>query len=272
MTWWISLRGTGKLPVLFVVALFILFTVIKDGNSKKNGDEEGGEKSSLPDLREPLEDELLPGYLMKAPQRLFCFILSLWTGVSYGLTVLMEKGFLSVKKEERKEKKQVLLKAGHNALILFLVVITLILGGKRIIAGEFYNKAENTLHIRTKYVIAMDALLSLGKDESVIEVIAPPEITPYLKPYSSKFMPFYEYGRNGDNSGLSENERSVYGEFQTSVPDIKRITDIGHEEGIEYILMDTGNYYPEFKASEFGYELLASIDTWEIYRLAADSD
>ena len=47
---------------------------------------------------------------------------------------------------------------------------------------------------------------------------------------------------------------------------MKKITDAAKKEGIEYIVTDTGKYYPEFKPSEFGYELVGEAGTFEIYR------
>ena len=218
-------RGTGKLLVLFLAALLILYRVNRATSGKYS-----------PAL----------------------FILSIWTGIAYAFSLLTSFVGISVWKFKFNYIKSV--------IVVALLAIAVMLSGTRVISGDFFEPAENTLHIKTKYVMVMDRLLDLGEDESVISVIAYPGIAPYLKPYSAKFLPLYEYPKDGDVSELPEGARIVYNEFLTSVPDMKPVTDVGHKEDYEYILIDAGRYYPELKASEFGYELLDVVEDVEIYR------
>ena len=232
-------RGTGKLPVLFAVALLILY--------RKKGESVSRYHPAV-------------------------FLLSLWTGIAYAFA-----GVLSALREKVKpEQKEDAVKGNKyrsifNFVVIFLCVIAVMLSGKRIFSEEFYTRAENTLHIRTSYVYVMDQVLAAAGDENVIRIIAPPNISPYLRPYSSRFLPVYDYPKNGDASLLSENARIIYNQFSTSVPDMRRIANAGKAEGCSYLLLDTGKYYPEFKPTEFGFELLNTADNWEIYRLSEDA-
>ncbi len=235
-------RGTGKLPVLFLAALLIIYGLNRI--SRRNPSTPETAQSGREKRRE-------------YPPALF--LLSPLTGISYAFTLLREYA-----DKENGEKKIRLLK---SLAVSGLMVIIIILSGTRVISASFFGPAENTLHIRTEYVMVMDKLLELGQEDSVISVIAYPALSPYLNAYSSKFMPLYEHPEREDASDLGEGARIVYNQFSTSVPDMKQITDIGRREGYEYIVTDAGLFYPELKASEFGYELVATVGENEIYRI-----
>ena len=122
---------------------------------------------------------------LKGRKHIFAFILSVPTGIAYALTLLTAEGAYTPGNDRAGAKKGFAV----SLAAFSLAVIAIALSGGRVISSDFYGPAGNTLHIRTAYVFVCDSLLSLGEDESVIEVIAPPGLSPYLKPYSSKFMP-----------------------------------------------------------------------------------
>ena len=237
------LFGTGKIAVLFLAALLIIYGLNRI--SRRNPSTPETAQSGCEKRRE-------------YPPALF--LLSPLTGISYAFTLFREFA-----DKESGGKKSRLLK---SLAVSGLMVIAVFLSGSRVISASFFGPAENTLHIKTEYVMVMDKLLELGQEESVISVIAYPALSPYLKVYSSKFMPLYEHPEEEDASDLTESARIVYNQFSTAVPDMKQITDIGRREGYKYIVTDTGRYYPELKASEFGYDLVASAGEIEIYQIA----
>ncbi len=249
-----SFRGTGKLFVLFAAAVLIIILIRK---------------------------KVSPAGMGPA-----VFLLSLRTGIAYAFTLLLRAAEqlrnrtgtdngaklpepLTEKSQGGKKTARVY-RILFNTILIGLITVAIILSGKRVIAGEFFEPAENTLHLKTRHVMVMDRLLELAGDESVISVIATPQIAPYLRQYSSRFMPLFDYPENGDVQKLKEGARIVYSEYSTSVPRMDRITDIGHKEDYRYLLVDTVRYYPEFKATEFGYELLDTVDGVEIYRRIED--
>ncbi len=235
-------RGTGKLPVLFLAAMLILYGLNRI--SRRNPSTPETAQSGCEKRR-----EISPAL----------FLLSPFTGIACAFCLIREYA----KRAEGGPKIRFL----RNLAVSGLLVIAIILSGTRVISASFFEPSENTLHIKTEYIMIMDKLLELGQQESVISVIAYPAIAPCLRVYSSKFMPLYEKPEREDALDLSEGARIVYNQFSTSVPDMKQITDIGRREGYEYLITDTGRYYPEFKASEFGYELVETVGDTEIYRL-----
>ncbi len=283
-------RGTGKLLVLFVAAVLIIYLIQK---------------------------KVLPGGFNPA-----VFLLSFYTGIAYAFTLIYEASGKALKltgpadagkgagdpamaaegsgdvardsaagaegsKDKARDPAMAVGRSGGkgrkegartglykrvllNVLVSGLLVVACILGGKRVIAGEFYEPKENALHLKTRHVMVMDRLLELSEEESIVTVIATPQISPYLRQYSSKFMPLYDCPPNGEALRLSEGARIVYNEFSVSTPRMDKITAVGHKEGYDYLLVDTKRYYPELKASEFGYELLDTVDGFEIYRSGGD--
>ena len=244
-------RGTGKLFVLFAAAMLIILLI---------------QKRSTPAGFNPA-----------------VFLLSLRSGIAYAFTLLlgdvsirdssMQPIAQSAKIEKNEEytgengkKKLPAKRVLFNVILIGLITISVMLSGKRVIAEEFFEPSENTLHLKTKHVMVMDRLLELSGDESVVSVIAFPEIAPYLRQYSSRFMPLFDYPEKGDASKLEEGARIVYNEFSVSVPRMYKIAEIGRKEDYRYLLVDTVRYYPELKASEFGYELLDTVEGVEIYR------
>ncbi|MCR5790452.1 MAG: hypothetical protein K6G83_11255 [Lachnospiraceae bacterium] len=224
-----TLRGAGRLLILFAAAVLVI--CFYAWNHKDN---DCPEKEPHPAV----------------------FLLSFRTAIAYAFTKLLFS-------EQKKGKMPRIL---FRQLLLMLLCLTAVfLSGKRIISEEFYAPAANTLHIRTEYIMVMDRLLAEGAGQNVISVIAPPELSPYFKPYSSRFMPLYEYPKNGDPETLPEEARIVYHQFSTSVPDMKVITDVGHRMDYDWLIVDTGRYYPEFKASEFDYELVDTVGDYELY-------
>ncbi|MCR4656436.1 MAG: hypothetical protein K5770_09445 [Lachnospiraceae bacterium] len=227
-------RGTGKLFVLFAAAVLIIILIQK---------------------------KVSPAGFNPA-----VFLLSVRSGIAYAFTLL----FKTSENPQNGRKSIGPYRILSNIVLIGLITITIILGGKRVIAGEFYEPAENTLHLKTRHVMVMDRLLELAGDESVISVIATPQIAPFLKQYSSRFMPLYDYSDTGSKLRLNEGAQIVYNEYSSSVPRMDRITRIGHKEDYRYLLVDTVRYYPELKASEFGYELLDTVEGMEIYRRIED--
>ncbi|MBR2275553.1 MAG: hypothetical protein IJ873_05750 [Lachnospiraceae bacterium] len=234
VTAYMNYRGTGKLFVLFAVALLFLYLLYKSTH----------------------KDAEFSRYHPAV------FLLSVRTGISYAFARVL-KG-----PESRSGPRRTL----YNFIVILFCVIAVILSGKRVFSEEFYTKAENTLHIRTSYVYVMVQVLKDAGDENVIKIAAPPNISPWLRPYSSRFLPVYDYPKNGDVSILPENARIIYNQFSTSVPDMRRITKAAKAEGCSYLIYDTGKYYPEFKPTIYGYELIDTADTWEIDRLSEESE
>ncbi|HAG70294.1 MAG TPA: hypothetical protein DCL38_10040 [Lachnospiraceae bacterium] len=253
-------RGTGKLPVLFLVSMLLLLLIAqrKEKTALEASREERSEKKETPSGSFSTHRALPPVF----------FLLSVWTGISYALTCLASENPAADASPEEKPHT-----AGRfvsrlllSTAVIGLIAASVILSGGRVISEDYFSPAENTLHIKTEYIMIMDRLLELSEDESVTTVIAWPSISPYFKLYSSKFTTLYDHTENRDPASLQGSARIVYDQFSVSVPDMKRITDVGHKEGYDFLIVDTGRYYPEFKASEFGYELLDTILDVEIYR------
>ncbi len=223
-------RGTGKLLILFLVAVLVIYLAEKrDQNGRQ---------------------QVYPAF----------FLLSIWTGIAYAASSIADFFFLNEKNTEKTEKRKI---SVPGVLALLFCIVVLSLNGTRIISNSYFEKAQNTMHIRTEYVQVMDAILERTSEP---RVIAPPGLAPYLKMYSSGFITMYDYPANGDISLLDEDARTVYEQLSGSIPDMKKVADIAKENNFEYIILNSQKYYPEFPITMFGYELIDTAGDWEVYR------
>jgi len=221
-------RGTGKLLVLFLVSVLVIYlTEKKDENGRRR---------------------LNPAV----------FLLSVWMGIAYAGSNI--SGFLFSSPEAAGRKKRI---SPAGILALFLCIFTLCLSGARVLSANYFEKAENTMHIRTEYIQVMDVILA---DDDNPRVIAPPGFAPYLKMYSARFETLYDYPKNGDISLLSEDARAVYEQLSGSVPNMKTVADIAKENGCRYVILSSEKYYPEFPITSFGFRLADTVGEWEIYK------
>lgn len=230
-------RGTGKLLVLFIVAVLLIFLVQKNGEQDKTD----GTKWS-------------PAV----------FLLSVWTGIAYAGSFIADFLFCpqtDLEPDMAVSKKRKIPFMGLLSLILCILLLSL--SGTRIFSNTFFEKTENPMHVRPEYVQVMDALL---EETESPKVIAPPGFAPYLKMYSSRFETLYDYPKNGDTSKLSEDARAVYEQLSGAHPDTKLIADVARETGCQYVLMEEGKFYPEFPITEFGFELEKTVVGWNIYK------
>lgn len=228
LTTYENYRGTGKLLVLFLVSVLMIYLT-----EKKN---ENGRQRLHPAV----------------------FLLSVWTGIAYAGSGI--SGFLFSPAKNNGQKKKV---SPMGMLALFLCLLTLCLSGTRVLNGEYFEKSENTMHIRTEYIQVMDVILA---DDDHPKVVAPPGFAPYLKMYSSRFETLYDYPKNGDVSLLSEDARAVYEQLSGSVPNMKTVADIAMENGCGYVILNSEKYYPEFPLTSFGFQLADTVGKWEIYK------
>lgn len=224
-------QGTGKLLVLFLVAVLVIFLIEKNGKKDRR--------------------KWNPAV----------FLLSIWTGIAYAASMIAGSMFsIQTDTDETKKKKRLSL---MGVLSLVLCILFLSLSGTRVFSNTYFEKADNSMHIRQEYVQVMDALL---EETESPKVIAPPGFAPYLKMYSSRFKTLYDYPRNGDTSQLSEDARAVYEQLSGAHPDTKLIADTARENGCQYVLMEEGKFYPDFPITEFGFEYLKTVGGWNIYK------
>ncbi len=221
-------RGMGKLFVLFLVSVLVIYLT---ENEKENG-----------------RRRLYPAV----------FLLSVWTGIAYAGSSISHLLFAPAKNSEQKKRVSPM-----GLLALFFCVITLCLSGTRVINRKYFEKTENTMHIRTEYIQVMDVILA---DDSHPKVVAPPGFAPYLKMYSSRFETLYDYPKNGDVSLLSGDARAVYEQLSCSVPNMKTVADIAKENGCGYVILNSEKYYSEFPLTSFGFQLADTVGEWEIYK------
>lgn len=221
-------RGTGKLLVLFLVSVLVIYLTEKK--------DENGRRRLNPVI----------------------FLLSIWTGIAYAGSNISGYLFASPKTAGRGNRI-----SGAGILALFLCALTLCLSGTRVLSRNYFEKAENAMHIRTEYIQVMDVILA---DSDLPKVVTPPGFAPYLKMYSSRFETLYDYPKNGDISLLPEDARVVYEQLSGSVPNMKTVADIAKKNGCRYVILNSDKYYPEFPITYFGYQLADTIGEWEIYK------
>ncbi|MFT3982461.1 MAG: hypothetical protein QM697_01030 [Lachnospiraceae bacterium] len=221
-------RGTGKLLVLFLVSILVIYLTEKK--------DEKGRRRFHPAV----------------------FLLSIWSGIAYAGSKIADFLFSSAENIDRKKRI-----SPAGILALLLCIFTLCLSGTKVLSRNYFQKAENTMHIRTEYIQVMDAILA---DDEYPKVVAPPGFAPYLKMYSARFETLYDYPKNGDVSQLSADARAVYEQLSGSVPNMKTVAEAAKENGCRYVILSSEKYYPEFPITSFGFQLADTVGEWEIYK------
>lgn len=155
-----------------------------------------------------------------------------------------------------------------TAILLFVLIITT--SGKRVVSDKFFAPNDNAMHLPTGLSAAMDTVLADCADASSdnpIRIICQPGCEADFLNYSSKLEPYYETPKNGNILYLDEYQRTVYKELEVHVPHMKELSNAAHKGRIQYIVLMQGYYWPEFPLTDFGYDKLADVSGWEIYKL-----
>lgn len=248
-------KGSGKIPVLFLVSLLIMYLFSARKSSIASSDEKANEEAD--------------NFIWK-------FILFIPGCISIAFTYVIDsiRGF----KENHNKSLSIL----FSIIAVFLSVLAIMLSGSRVISKDNYEAAENSLHMKTEYValldrvatdvIALEEELSADSEQDSYLVAAPPSISPYISAYTSRLSSLYLYPENSNPSTLNEQQRIVYEQFSRSVPDMYLITRAAKDSGCTYILLDTAKFYPEFKPYEFGFDLVDTVGSYEIYRISRERE
>lgn len=231
-------RGSGKIPVLFLVSILVIYLINK-------------EKADKDEKMSPL-----------------WFVLFVWGGICYAFTYVIDEI-----RKQKKNKYRILV----SVIAVALCSVAVFMSGVRVFSAANYEKAENVMHIRTEYIAVFDRVLSDIKsmeeagiaeyNEDSYMIAAPTSVSPYIGVYSSKIKVLCDYPVNGNADTLTMDQRIVYEQFLLSVPDMYAVTKAAERSGCSYILIDISRFYPEFKPSEFGYVLVDTVGNWEIYRI-----
>ncbi|MCR5108923.1 MAG: hypothetical protein K6B28_12275 [Lachnospiraceae bacterium] len=186
------------------------------------------------------------------------FVLSFFTGIAYAFSLAIK----NYKKDEKRLSGILV-----RVVACFLFIEAIILSGERVIGNDHFYRTENALHISTEKIALMDFILKDSEGSSVVRIAAPEEIAVCLRPYSSRFDPVFEQVDIDHLDKLTKEGQIIYEEFMYNDPDMKTVADAAMEAGCTYIVTDNEKYYPEFKLSEFGYELVSCIGSLEVYKL-----
>ena len=219
-------RGTGKLFGLFLVAVLIIYLMNNSNDAEETG----------------IKRRINPGL----------FLLFIWGGIAYGFSMIL--GMLKSKR----------IKPVYSVIVCGLMVLTIIMSGKRVFCEEFYSKADNGMHIKAEYVEVMDSILDNNDD--YIRIVAAPNMAPYFSMYSSKLTTLYTYPDNNDLSLLDKDERYIYEQMACSTPDEKKLVEKMRELDCNYIVYNSTKNYFELPLEGFGYELTDSVGDYRVYR------
>ncbi len=229
-------RGCQRISVLFLMAVLVILTVNRE---KKQQEEEQKDSRVCPAV----------------------FVLSVYTGIAYAFSLLLSK----IGKKEGKGRSLSI------AVISFLLVITALLSGRRVMSEDHFSPAENALHLRTEHIAVMDRIIKDAGNRQVIRVAGPMDISMIFNVYSSRFAPLYSSDDEKYIASLSKDARAVYEQFKNKEPDMKKVTDALRRSDCTYLVINTDKYYPEFKAAEFGFDLVETVGFYEIYRMPGNT-
>ncbi len=226
-------RGTGKILVLFVLALAVIFALRKE-SAKDDA------------VRLPLWSFLL-------------------MGVNTVAFAVARVGKMIFDKFFEKSHTERILKILAALVLLYCISIS----GIRMLSGDFLSPAENSMHIPQKYVDVMDELLSLEDNPAVL---AEPSFMKYFPVYSSRFVPMYVYPNHGDLSLLREDDRDAYQMLADHIPDMALVSTVAHRNGVKYIVLKKNFYFNAFPITEYGFEELRDVGDYVIYRIVEGGD
>lgn len=223
--------GAGSILTLFVVSLGLI-TVIK---YKKE------EKTSL-----------------------ILYFLSVWATIGIAVAKVFD-AFINREYKSRLEKTMVL------TIVLVISTFAILISGERILAPDYYIKAENTMHIANDLRDTMDFILndSIG----TAGIVTMPEYGEYFTAYSSEFYLAYEDPIYSDDiAGYPENARNAYVELGKQYPDMSKVAKLAKDTECRYIVLKNDAYWPRTRLEDLGYGIVNSCGEWVVYKVNAGGD
>lgn len=220
--------GIGKLAVLFLVSIIILFLIRKNQRGRVH----------------PL-----------------LFVLSAWTGIAVAFTSLISS-YKEKAEEKNEEKSRAQLLYPILACIFFVFVISL--SGRLIWSDQFLDTKEEINEREEEYIAVFDTILA---DSSTPKILANTSIIPYAAAYSAAFEPLYYVPENKNADLLGERERRFFEEFSGIHPDLARLKRNLSGESDVYLIIDNMAEWPLGDPNEYDIYLLDTVSHYEIYKL-----
>ena len=152
-------------------------------------------------------------------------------------------------------------------VIAVLLVFVLIISGKRIASGDYYTKADNSMHISDDMLEVMDTILA-GDDSELIGIVTMPGYGGWFESYSSRFTTLYKDPVSGslDDKVYDKKIRAAYGELCDIYPDMRTISDAARANGCKYIILRSEAYWPKQPLTDFEYDIIATCGEWNVYK------
>ena len=150
-------------------------------------------------------------------------------------------------------------------LFIFLLGILLLFaeGGQSFIGQQNSTRVDNMMKIPAEAVEVFDILL---EDNQNPKIIAPKNLAPFARVYSTEIRTLYGYPEDGNPENIVGIRQMIYEEMLKQNPDMQYITEIARDEMCGYIILDGNYHYPEMPMENFDYELLATVGSYHIYK------
>lgn len=149
-------------------------------------------------------------------------------------------------------------------IVSAVLIVILILSGKRLISSDFMTKADNMYHVPQALIDSMDYVLQDA--DGKVGITTMPGYGAYFTSYSSRFVPLYEDPIDGDVSKYEKSEREAYTELNDTHPDMCLVANASRLNGCRYIVIQRDTYWPQEPLPSFGYCLVYEHDDWEVYK------
>ncbi len=237
-------NGEGKLAVIFIAALIVLFVIWNSGRGRVH----------------PL-----------------LFVLSIWTGIAAAFVSLISvadesgevsrnesgDGKLDEPKHHDPEKTKHSKKLVLTLLCVVFTLFAISLSGGRIWSERYLDSPKN---LKTLEQDLTEVVRVITADYPEPGVLASEELLIRMQLLDGHVTPLYEIPKDGNPAGLSEEDSKLRDSFADIHPDFTLVHRLCKDRDSVYIVMHNEQQWPKSSPEEEGFTLMATVNHFEIYK------
>ena len=237
-------NGEGKLAVIFIAALIVLFVIWKSGRGRVH----------------PL-----------------LFVLSIWTGIATAFAALFHvnagepqvevtaESEVAPTEEAGAESGNAKLNNKHILTVLSIVfaLFAISLSGGRIWSE---NHLDSPINLKTMEQDLAEVTRLITADNPTPGVLASEELLVRMELLNGNITALYEIPKDGNPANLSEEDSKLRDSFADIHPDFTLVHRLCRDRDSVYIVMHNEQQWPKNTPEEDGFERMATVNHFEIYK------
>lgn len=149
-----------------------------------------------------------------------------------------------------------------------LSIAVIVIGGGTCVymePGQEFTRATNIYKLPQEAVDVCNALL---QQESEPHVVMDERLFYYTRQYSADIYQMYGRDAAGFIDQIQQDEKSVYDQMTSDSPDFNYIAQVMRKKGYNWLVRYSGDQVGEITPESAGFELVDTVDGYNIYRLA----